>query len=129
MNAAQHKAKATELLVNYFEAIAKRAGMKWDGDYTAEIGEAVDQVVDAAIESVVALDVKVSCNLAIADLAVIKALDERLAAVERLAANTLARVEGFDNLPDYVTRAHDNNQRRRATDTPATIEPEQDRRR
>lgn len=38
--------RAVELLVNYLEAIAKKAGMKWDPDYTAEIREAVDAIVD-----------------------------------------------------------------------------------
>lgn len=42
--------RAVVLLVNYFEALAKKSGMKWDPDYTAEIGEAVDAIIDAALE-------------------------------------------------------------------------------
>ena len=45
-----HRDRAVALLVNYFEAIAKKAGMKWDPDYTAEIGEAVDEIIEATIE-------------------------------------------------------------------------------
>lgn len=44
-----HRDRAVVLLVNYFEAIAKKAGMTWDADYTAEISEAVDEIVSAAI--------------------------------------------------------------------------------
>lgn len=51
MSAARERAAA--LLVNYFKAIAKQAGMRWDPDYTAEIGEAVDAIVDAAVEAMV----------------------------------------------------------------------------
>lgn len=47
----QHSARAVHLLVNYFEAIAKKAGMRWDSDYTAEIHEAVDYIVSAAVEA------------------------------------------------------------------------------
>ena len=59
-----HRAQAATLLVNYFQAIAAKAGMRWDPDYTAEIGEAVNHIVDAA--------------------------DERLSSIER----RLARLEG-----------------------------------
>jgi hypothetical protein len=41
-----HRDRAVSLLVNYFEAIARKAGMKWDADYTTEIGEAVDAIID-----------------------------------------------------------------------------------
>jgi hypothetical protein len=41
--------KAARLLVNYFQAIAKHAGMKWDPDYTVEIEQAVDEIVEAAV--------------------------------------------------------------------------------
>lgn len=41
--------RAVSLLVNYFEAIARRCAMKWDPDYTAEIGEAVDAIIAAAV--------------------------------------------------------------------------------
>jgi hypothetical protein len=37
--------RAVGLLVNYFEALARHAGMKWDPDYTVEIGEAVDEII------------------------------------------------------------------------------------
>lgn len=47
---AQHD-RAVTLLVNYFEAIAKKAGMRWDADYTAEIREAVESIVQAALEA------------------------------------------------------------------------------
>lgn len=43
-----HRERAVELLVNYFQGIAAKAGMKWDADYTVEIAEAVDHIVDAA---------------------------------------------------------------------------------
>jgi hypothetical protein len=46
-----HRDRAVALLVNYFEAIAKRAGMKWDADYTAEIGEAVDAIIEASADA------------------------------------------------------------------------------
>jgi hypothetical protein len=51
MNA--HRERAVVLLVNYFEAIARKAGMPWDADYTVEIGEAVDEIVAAAVQEVV----------------------------------------------------------------------------
>jgi len=44
-----HRDRAVVLLVNYFEAIARKAGMKWDPDYTMEIGEAVDEIINAAV--------------------------------------------------------------------------------
>lgn len=40
--------QAKALLVNYFQAIAKRAGMTWDNDYTVEIEDAVDHIIEAA---------------------------------------------------------------------------------
>lgn len=46
-----HRDRAVVLLVNYFEAIAKKAGMKWDADYTVEIGEAVDAIVEEALQA------------------------------------------------------------------------------
>jgi hypothetical protein len=46
-----HRDRAATLLVNYFEAIAKKAGMAWDADYTAEISEAVEAIVEAALEA------------------------------------------------------------------------------
>jgi hypothetical protein len=45
-----HRERAVLLLVNYFEAIARAAGMKWDPDYTAEIREAVEAIVTAAVK-------------------------------------------------------------------------------
>jgi hypothetical protein len=45
-----HRDRAVALLVNYLEAIARKAGMKWDADYTAEIGEAVDAIIEAAVD-------------------------------------------------------------------------------
>jgi hypothetical protein len=45
-----HRERAVGLLVNYFEAIAKKAGMSWDADYTAEIGEAVDAILAEAVD-------------------------------------------------------------------------------
>jgi hypothetical protein len=41
--------QAVRLLVNYFETIAKKAGMTWDPDYTAEISGAVDLIIEAAL--------------------------------------------------------------------------------
>lgn len=46
--AAGHRQAATDLLVNYFQAIARKAGMKWDSDYTAEIAAAVEHIAHAA---------------------------------------------------------------------------------
>lgn len=43
-----HERDATTLLVNYLEAIAKKAGMPWDADYTAEVAQAVNHIVMAA---------------------------------------------------------------------------------
>jgi len=48
--------RAVALLVNYFEAIAKKAGMKWDPDYTAEVGEAVDAIIDPLEARLAALE-------------------------------------------------------------------------
>ena len=48
MSRASEADRAKALLVNYFHAIAKKAGMPWDSDYTAEIEEAVDHIIDAA---------------------------------------------------------------------------------
>jgi hypothetical protein len=42
--------RAVALLVNYFEAVAKKAGMPWQPDYTAELGEAVDAILEAALD-------------------------------------------------------------------------------
>jgi len=50
-----HAEKAKALLVNYFEAIAKKAGMKWDRDYTIEIGDAIDHIIEAAAERAIEL--------------------------------------------------------------------------
>jgi len=47
--ALEHQAQATKLLVNYFQAIAQKAGMPWDADYTAEIDQAVEHIVLAAV--------------------------------------------------------------------------------
>lgn len=47
-SASEHKQKATDLLVNYLQAIATKAGMRWDPDYSAEVGQAVDEIVEAA---------------------------------------------------------------------------------
>jgi hypothetical protein len=44
-----HRDRAVALLVNYFEAIAKKAGMRWDADYTTEVGEAVDAIIEASV--------------------------------------------------------------------------------
>jgi hypothetical protein len=49
-NSTANRDKAVALLINYFSAIATKAGMKWDPDYTAEVGEAVDRIIDAAVE-------------------------------------------------------------------------------
>jgi len=46
-----HRDRAVSLLVNYFEAIARKAGMRWDPDYTAEINEAVGQIIEATRET------------------------------------------------------------------------------
>jgi hypothetical protein len=46
--AAGHRQAATDLLVNYFQAIAHKAGMQWDPDYTAEIALAVEHIAHAA---------------------------------------------------------------------------------
>lgn len=43
------RAQAVVLLVNYFEAIARKAGIQWDADYTAEIAAAVDHIIDTAV--------------------------------------------------------------------------------
>ena len=48
---SDHRQRAKDLLVHYFETIAKRAGMKWDRDYTAEIECVVDDIIDAAVEA------------------------------------------------------------------------------
>ncbi len=50
MTSDQYKDRAERLLVNYFKAIAKKAGMEWEPDYTAEIAVAVDDIVCAAVE-------------------------------------------------------------------------------
>jgi hypothetical protein len=47
----QFSERAVNLLVNYFQAIATKAGMRWDSDYTVEIHEAVDAIVTAAVEA------------------------------------------------------------------------------
>jgi hypothetical protein len=45
-----HRDRAVRLLVNYFEALAKKTRMPWDPDYTAEIGEAVDEIIAATLQ-------------------------------------------------------------------------------
>lgn len=66
-----HRDRAVSLLVNYFKAIAKKAGMPWDADYTTEVGEAVDEIIEAAIAE------------ARVDVAQFVTLDERLIEVVR----------------------------------------------
>jgi hypothetical protein len=39
---------AADFLIHYFRMIAKRAGIEWDSDYSAEIRNAVDRLMDAA---------------------------------------------------------------------------------
>lgn len=39
---------AADLLIHYFRVIAEKAGIGWDGDYSAEIRNAVDRLMDAA---------------------------------------------------------------------------------
>jgi hypothetical protein len=56
MSAARDRAVA--LLVNYFEAIAKKAGMPWHPDYTVEIGEAVDAMIDPLAQRIAAIEVR-----------------------------------------------------------------------
>jgi len=46
---SEHRDQAVRLLVNYFESIARKAGMKWDPDYTAEITDAVDHIIQATL--------------------------------------------------------------------------------
>jgi hypothetical protein len=47
------RARAVDLLVNYFAAIAEHAGMTWQPTYTAEIGEAVDAIIAATAQTIV----------------------------------------------------------------------------
>ena len=47
---SDHRIEAKKLLLNYFKAVAEKAGMKWDPDYTAEVEDIVDHIVDAAVE-------------------------------------------------------------------------------
>lgn len=46
----EHRDRAVRLLVNYFSAIAAKAGFRWDPDYSVEVGEAVDEMILAAQE-------------------------------------------------------------------------------
>jgi hypothetical protein len=43
---ARDRAKA--VLLNYFQAIARHAGMAWQRDYTVEIESVVDDIIEAA---------------------------------------------------------------------------------
>lgn len=45
MNNREH---AKRLMRNYFRALADAAGMRWDGDYDAELGLLCDCLIDAA---------------------------------------------------------------------------------
>jgi hypothetical protein len=47
-----HKAEAAQLLVHYFQMIAKKAGLPWESDHTAEIEAAVEHIIDAARDEV-----------------------------------------------------------------------------
>jgi len=47
--ATEMRDRGVALLVHYFEAIAKKAGMAWDADYTVEIEEAADCLLTAAV--------------------------------------------------------------------------------
>ena len=40
--------RAVRLLEHYFSLLAKKAGLHWDGDNNAEIGEIVDSIIEAA---------------------------------------------------------------------------------
>ena len=46
------KARAAHLLSHYFAIMAKASGVRWDSDNDAEIAEAVDAIIDAALEDV-----------------------------------------------------------------------------
>lgn len=50
MASSEHVVAATRLLVNYLEAIGKKAGFKWEPDYTAEIEAACEHIVAGALE-------------------------------------------------------------------------------
>ena len=44
------RAQARRLMQHYFKLVAERAGVKWDHDNVAEIGDLVDLLIDAAKE-------------------------------------------------------------------------------
>jgi hypothetical protein len=50
MNDQQQQARnrAVDLFVHYFKAVAAKAGMTWDRDYSVEIEAAVDAIIEAA---------------------------------------------------------------------------------
>lgn len=45
---------AVHLLVNYLQAIAEKAAMPWQQDYTVEIGDAIDHIITAAVKETLA---------------------------------------------------------------------------
>jgi hypothetical protein len=78
---SDHRDRAVRLLVNYFEAIAKKAGMKWDPDYTAEIDEAVSAIVAAADDLTPSLEQRR------------REIDERLVNLYECHAETVRRLD------------------------------------
>lgn len=48
----QNRNRAKQLLVHYFTLTAKESGAHWDSDNNAEIEDAVDCIIDAAVEEV-----------------------------------------------------------------------------
>ena len=48
MNRRTESDRAKHLIVHYFQVLAEHSGMTWDTDYTAELEEAVDAIIEAA---------------------------------------------------------------------------------
>jgi len=44
-----HADEAKRILTNYFEVLARKVGMQWEADYTAELEAAIEHIIDAAV--------------------------------------------------------------------------------
>lgn len=89
MNAPRDR--AVQLLVNYFDAIARKAGLRWDPDYTAEIGEAVDAIIEASTAGFATLRPRVveSCDL-------LRQVEQKLDREQAARVTMLARLEALE---------------------------------
>lgn len=79
-----HVDKATRLLLNYFQGIARKAGFDWRPDYSVEVRAAVEEIVDAAAENY---------------RPIVDGLTRRIAALEEGRAGMTPHAQAVANLP------------------------------